>query len=82
MENSEPEFTTEDDLIASNLLLRAKLEVEHNIIVNEDLPFNLLEQNHLLRYLYEVETVMANVTRSMVQDFAMGHYYFKTNENW
>lgn len=82
METSEPKFTDEEDLIASNLLLRTKLEVEYRIIVNEELPFNLQEQNHLLSYLYAVETVLANVTRGIVHDFAMGHYYFRTNENW
>jgi hypothetical protein len=82
MEASEPQFTAEDDLIASNLLIRAKLEVEFNIIVSEDLPFNLHEQIHLLNYLYEVETVMANVSRCTVQDFVMGHYYFRSNEKW
>jgi hypothetical protein len=82
METSEPQLTAEEDLMASNLLLRTKLEVEYNIIVNDDLPFNLQEQNHLLRYLYEVEKVMANVTRGIVQDFAMGHYYFRTDEKW
>jgi len=79
---SEPHFTMEDDLIASNLLLRTKLEVEFNIIVNENLLFSLYEQNHLLRYLYAVEVVMANVKRNIVWDFAGGHYYFRANEKW
>ena len=83
MENpSEPQFTAEDNLLASNLLLRAKLELEFNIIVNEELPFNLQDQNHLLQYLYAVETVMSNVTRGIVRDFAGGQYYFKNDEDW
>jgi hypothetical protein len=72
----------EDDLIASNLLLRLKLEMECDIIVNEDLPFSLAEQNHLLMYLYSVETVLKKVNRRIVQNFAGGNYYFKNNEEW
>ncbi len=79
---SEPQFTTEDDLIASNLLLRTKLEVEFSIILTEELPFSLQEQNHLLRYLYAVETVMSKVSRRIVWEFVGGHYYFRANEKW
>lgn len=79
---SDHQFTEEDRLVASNLVLRTKLEIEFSIIVNEDLPFSLREQNHLLRYLYAVETVMTNVTRNAVWDFASGHYYFRANEKW
>lgn len=75
-------FNAEDNLIASNLLLKIKLELEHDIIVSEDLPFNLQEQNHLLKYLYAVETVFKNVTRPIVQNFAGGHYFFRNNEEW
>jgi hypothetical protein len=82
METSEPQFTAEDNLIASNLLLRAKLELEFCIIVSDELPFTLQEQNHLLQYLLAVETVMKNVPRGTVQDFACGQYYYKTNEKW
>lgn len=82
MENSRPQFSAEDDLIASNLLLRVKLEVEFNIMVNEDLPFSREDQHHLLCYLYAVETVMMNVKRGIVQDFACGNYYFKNSEDW
>jgi hypothetical protein len=74
-----PVFTAEDDLVASNLLLRTKLELEFNILVNEDLPFNLYDENYLLRYLYAVETIMKNVTRGIVQDFVGGNYYFKND---
>ena len=82
MENLEPQFSTEDDLIASNLLLRIKLEMEFDVIVNDELPFEPEEQHHLLRYLYAVETVLRNVTRGKVQDFASGNYYFRNGEDW
>ena len=83
MENhSGPDLHAEDELIASNLLLRTKLELECDIIVNDDLPFSLAEQNHLLMYLYSVETVLKKVNRSIVHSFAGGNYYFKNNEEW